>query len=184
MDLAERKLNDPLSQSLLSLDEPDPRVPIRHDVGPPESLGVDGITPYYSQWKYQEKGDEIRFTSSEEMRLIEAEVDWRAGNLVTAMTTLNALRMDAGLSPVTATTSADVFTVLTNEHFAELFMEGQRTPFLVRHNLIPDMMAAGDFVGTVNPRTVKFPLDDEEPINNPNINDLASERCLPQVSSS
>ena len=184
VDLAERKMNDPLSRSLLGLDEPDPRVPIRHDAGPPASLGVDGITLFYSQWKYQAKGDGIRYTSSEEMRLIEAEVDWRAGNLTTAMTTLNALRTDAGLSPITATTSAEVFAVLMNEHFAELFMEGQRTPFLVRHGLIPDLMAAGDFVGTVNPRAVKFPLDNEEAQNNPNIEDNASARCLPQVSSS
>ena len=184
VDLAERKLNDPLSRAWLMLDEPDPRVPIRHDVGPPASLGVDGITLFYSQWKYTDKGDEIRFTSSEEMRLIEAEVDWRAGNLAAAMTTLNVLRTDAGLSPLTATTSADVFTVLMNEHFAELFMEGQRTPFLVRHGLIPDMMAAGDFVGTVNPRAVKFPLTDEEPQNNPNIEDDIAARCLDQVSSS
>lgn len=184
VDLGERKLNDPLSRAWLTLDEPDPRVPIRHDVGPPESLGVDGLTPFYSQWKYTAKGDNIRFTSSEEMRLIEAEIDWRAGNLVDAMTTLNALRTDAGLSPLTATTSADVFTVLMNEHFAELFMEGQRTPFLVRHGLIADMMAAGDFVGTVSPRAVKFPLDDEEGQNNPNIEDIISQRCITQVASS
>jgi len=76
---------------------------------------------------------------------------------------------------------AEVQELLLNERFSELYMEGQRQIDLVRFGLIPDLMANGDFLGTSPTRVVKFPLTRSEAIDNPNIQDAASARCLPTV---
>jgi hypothetical protein len=158
------------------LDEPDPRVPIRHEDG---VLGVDGVTEFYSQWKYTEEGADIPITHLGEMQLIRAEVAWATNDLPGAMTILNQLRADAGLSPVTAATSADVFTVLLNERFAELFMEGHRMNDIHRFGVVPAMMTAGDFYDTDSPRATKAPMSASEGLNNPNVVDDAAVRCTP-----
>jgi hypothetical protein len=156
--------------------ELDSRVEITHTAG---VLGVDGVTEHYSQFKYKDVGDDIRFTHYNEMQLILAEVQWRAGNLAPAMVILNALRAGAGLSAATATTTQAVQDVLLNERFAELFMEGQRMNDLDRFNLTAGMLAAGDFAGSIPNRAIKFPMASAEAINNPNIEDDASIRCTP-----
>jgi hypothetical protein len=170
VDDAARLMRDPLTNEL------DPRVPIRHEDG---VLGVDGVTEFYSQWKYTDVGDNIPITHLDEMRLIQAEAAWATGDLPGAMTILNGLRTAEGLSPVTATTSQEVFDVLLNERFAELFMEGQRMQDLYRFDLVPAMMTAGNFVETDSPRSIKFPLSASEGLNNPNIEDDESARCTP-----
>jgi hypothetical protein len=161
--------------------ETDPRIPIYHEAG---VLGVDGVTEFYSQWKYIDEGEgsDIPLTHSEEMRLIEAEVLWRAGDaasLTQAVTILNNLRAAAGLTAVAATTSQEVFDLLLNERFAELFMEGQRTNDIFRFGLTTALMAAGHFTDTEDPRVVQFPMSTSEARNNPEIEDDASIRCLP-----
>lgn len=175
VDVAERKLRDAFT------DEPDPRIPIRRDAG---VLGVDGVTDYYSQWKYTGVGGaaaSIPLTHVREMRLIQAEVEWRRNNLPEAMTILNDLRTAAGLTTVAAATSDEVFDVLLNERFAELFMEAQRTNDLYRFDLFGDMVAAGDFVGSIANRAIKFPLTSDEGVNNQNIANDASQRCSPTL---
>jgi hypothetical protein len=161
-------------------DEPDPRIPIYHRItdGIPE-LGVDGVTLFYSQWKYQTESTNMPMTHSEEMRLIEAEVYWQRGDLTEAVTILNGLRAAAGLSPVTATTSNEVFELLLNERFAELFMMGLRNEDLYRFGLNQRFMDEGRFAGTEAVRSVKFPLDDGEAQDNRNLEDDNSQRCLP-----
>jgi hypothetical protein len=173
VDDVARMMRDPFTNEL------DPRVPIRHEDG---VLGVDGVTEFYSQWKYRDVGDDIPMTHLDEMRLIQAEAAWATGDLAGAMTILNGLRTAEGLSPVTATTSQEVFDVLLNERFAELFMEGHRMQDLNRFNLVPAMMTAGDFVETDSPRAIKFPLNSSEGLNNPNIEDDAGVRCTPLAS--
>jgi len=165
--------------------EPDPRVPIYHEPG---TLGVDGVTEYYSQWKYNPstggESSNIPITHSEEMRLIEAEVHWRQGNLAQAVTVLNGLRAAAGLTAVTATTSQEVFDLLLNERFAELYMEGQRFLDIHRFGLAAQYIASGHFLGGTPPRDsepvrpTKFPFSDAEALNNPNIEPNSSQRCL------
>jgi hypothetical protein len=151
VDDAARLMRDPISGEL------DSRVPIRHEAG---ILGVDGVTEFYSQWKYQLVGSDIPLTHVDEMWLIRAEVAW--------------------LSPAVAATSAEVFTVLLNERFAELFMEGHRMQDLHRFGLVDDGIAAGDFdPGTTAIRPTKFPMSQSEAINNGNIEDEATARCLP-----
>lgn len=174
VDDDEQQMEDPISGEL------DPRVPIRHEAG---VLGVDGVTEFYSQWKYTDEGADIPITHLDEMRLIQAEAAWADGDLSGAMTILNGLRTAVGLSPAVAATSAEVLDVLLNERFAELFMEGQRANDLDRFDLVPALMAAGDFVGTEDPRAIKFPMSSSEGLNNPNIEDDAAVRCTPLASS-
>jgi hypothetical protein len=169
-------MNDPLSRDWLAVDEPDSRVMIRHEDG---VLGVDGVTEFYSQWKYTEEGADIPLTHLDEMRLIQAEAAWATNDLPGAMTILNGLRAAVGLSPVAAATSADVFTVLLNERFAELFMEGHRMNDIHRFGVVPAMMTAGDFHDTDSPRATKAPLSGSEGLNNPLIEDDAAVRCTP-----
>ena len=182
VDDSELKMNDPLSNSLLSLDEPDPRVEIRHEAG---VLGVDGTTDFFSQWKYQEQGSDIPITHLNEMRLIQAEVAWASGDYTSARTMLNALRTTAGLTPIPdamADDDAEVLTLLMNERFAELFMEGHRMEDIRRHGLVSGLIADGSFDGTVASRAVKFPISVSEARENSEMADDASQRCLPRVS--
>ncbi|MCZ6918368.1 MAG: RagB/SusD family nutrient uptake outer membrane protein [Gemmatimonadetes bacterium] len=182
VDDTELKMNDPLSQSLLGLDEPDPRVEIRHEDG---VLGVDGTTDFHSQWKYKLEGSDIPFTHLDEMRLIQAEVAWAAADYTTARTILNGLRTTAGLTPIPdamADDNAEVLTLLMNERFAELFMEGHRMEDIRRHGLVPGLIADGSFAGTEATRPVKFPISVAEARDNPEMEDDASVRCLPTAS--
>lgn len=158
-------------------DELDARVPIWYD----GTIGVDGVTPHYSQWKYQERGSDIPLVDSEEMRLIEAEVYWRRGELGQAMDRINALRTAAGLTPHAATMDSDlVFEYLLHERFAETFMEGIRASDLARLGLTRDVFAAMNDPERPASRPIKFAIADDEAINNANIEDDAQQRCLPK----
>ena len=190
VDDTELMMMDPLTGEL------DPRVPIRHEAG---VLGVDGTTEFFSQWKYQGFDDDIPMTHLGEMRLIQAEALMETGDPAGALAMLNSLRSDAGLSDAPASmfanpaapTRDEVFDVLLNERFAELFMEGHRLQDLHRFGLTAGFMAGtgpgrvgfpdgvGDFVGTESVRPTKFPTSMTEALNNPNIEDSAAARCLP-----
>lgn len=190
VDDAALLMRDPLTGEL------DSRVPIRHEDG---VLGVDGTTEYYSQWKYRDQGADIPMADLDEMTLIRAEAAMETGDPAGALAMLNGLRNAVGLSDAPASmfanpaapTRDEVFDVLLNERFAELFMGGQRLQDLYRFRLTTGFMVGtgpgragfpvgvGDFAGTVSPRPIKFPLGENEAINNPNIEDDASLRCLP-----
>lgn len=157
-------------------DEADPRIPILFD----GSLGVDGVTDHYSQYKYTNLDADIQLLSSEEMRLIEAEVMWRNGDLAGAMAKMNALRANAGLSDLPATTDSDqVFQYLLHERFAEMFMEGMRAVDLGRFGLTAEIFGAMNDSERPASRPIKFPMDDGEARDNPEIEDVSSLRCLP-----
>ncbi len=167
VDTVNSKLRDPTSGQL------DNRVEIRH---PARSLGVDGTTQHYSQWKYKTLGDDIPITHGREMRLIEAEVFWRNNQLDSAMARMNALRARTGVAlpalPAT-TSSTTVRDYLLAERFAEMFMEGHRMSDLYRFNVVATTtgLSAG--------RLMRFPLSQFEAIWNENIEDVSSQRCQP-----
>ena len=182
VDDTELKMNDPLSNDLLALSEPDPRVEIRHETG---VLGVDGTTDFHSTWKYKGLGDNIAMTHRAEMRLIQAEVAWRGGDYLNARTILNSLRTGAGLTPLPdamADDMAEVLTLLMNERFAELFMEGHRMGDIQRMGMVSGLIADGSFAGTESTRPIKFPISTAEARDNPEMEDDSSQRCLPTVS--
>jgi len=159
-------------------DEIDARVAVLFDGG----IGVDGLTPHYSQWKYRDLGSNIELTDGAEMRLIEAEVLWRQNDLDGAMELLDQVRAAAALSPRPATNDPNqVFDYLIHERFAELYWEGQRMADLHRFELVDDFIAEGRFgAETENPRPTKFPIAEDEVINSSAFPDKGiSGRCLP-----
>lgn len=160
-------------------DQPDPRMPVLYT----GVFGVDGVTPHYSQWKYQKRGDDIPILTSGEMRLIEAEAAIRAGQIGEGLAIMNALRNAVGLDDLPDTDSQDqAIEYLLHERFAEMFMTGMRMVDLWRFDLVGELLARGDFAGSNNPRPVKFPMSDTEARDNTQISDAASDRCLPMTS--
>lgn len=158
--------------------EPDPRKAVFFD----GSLGVDGVTDHYSQWKYRALGDDIPLLEWEEMRLIEAEAAWQAGDLDGTQAILNALRAEAGLSDLPATGDADmVKAYLLNERLAETWMEGHRVVDLRRLGELRATFAALNDPERPPTRPTMFSMDDEEARDNPEIEDDASVRCLPMT---
>lgn len=139
--------------------ELDPRVKIVHRVG--NRLGVDGVKLFYSHDKYKLRSDDIPMTHWQEMRLIEAEVHWRRGELQQAIDRMNIVRDDVGLPPLENPGTADgVFEMLLEERFATLFLEGQRANDLYRFNLFPEIIGTGF--------NTKYQLPSVEVLNNPN----------------
>lgn len=172
-DATARALKDPYSG------QPDQRLAVYFD----GKTAVDGLTPHYSQFKYRDLGSDIQLTDSKEMRLIEAEVLLRKGDLAGAMTRINEIRTAAGLTPHAATAdAAKVREFLLHERLAEMFLEGQRMSDLHRFGLVKEMVARGDFgPRSVADRPTKFPLSYTEALYNPEISEAASERCLPRA---
>jgi hypothetical protein len=60
------------------------------------------------------------------MRLIEAEVALRAGDVTTAMSRINTVRALVPVPTVTATTAADAWLALDRERHLTLWLEGRR----------------------------------------------------------
>jgi len=173
VDTVAEMLKDPYTGEL------DPRVPIHFNPG---DMGVDGVTDFYSQWKYRERGSDIPLSHSGEMKLIEAEVLWRNSDMAGAMEALNFLRTRAGLTAHSTDPMPDsdqVFEYFMHEMFAELFMEGRRFGYLHRLGQVEEVFLAMNSPERGLPRPTKFPLAEGEARYNPNIEDDASQRCLP-----
>jgi hypothetical protein len=157
--------------------ELDPRLPIYYEPG---QKGVDGVTDFYSQIKYPDRDADARITHSGEMKLIEAEVLWRQGDMAGAMQALNFLRTRAGLTAHAPTTDSDqVFEYFMHEMFAELFLEGRRFSYLDRLGQVEEIFGAMNDPELPLPRPTKWPLAEGEARYNPNIEDDAAIRCLP-----
>jgi hypothetical protein len=75
----------------------DPRL----DVVVTGQLGFDRATPFNLQLKYPDLASSVVLASGTEARLIQAEAQFRAGTPGPALATLNAIRVIAGLDPLT-----------------------------------------------------------------------------------
>lgn len=159
----------------------DKRLPITH---PRNERGGDGVTQHYNEEVYRDPGDDIPMTHGWEMRLIEAEVAWRKGDLVKAMERINYVRANAncytcvdknpaGLAPLPATTDANrVLDYLLRERFASLFLQGgQRMNDLYRFNKGKEVLGPN--------RPMKHPLTTNEILLNTHVNGSLVGRCMP-----
>jgi hypothetical protein len=168
-------MRDPYTQVL------DKRLPITH---PRNERGGDGVTQHYNQELYRDPGDDIPMTNGFEMRLIEAEVYWRKGDLVRALERINYVRKNAfcrtcadkspaDLAPLAATTDANlVLNYLLRERFATLYLQGgQRMNDLHRFNKVTEVLGRN--------RPTKFPLTSSEIQLNPHVNGSLVGRCMP-----
>jgi hypothetical protein len=128
------------------------------------ALGVNNQTPHYSIEKYSSRGNDIVLTSGREMRLIRAEVYMRRGDFAQMVAQLNLNRTAVGLPNLTAPANAtEAQTMLLNERFAQLFVEGHRLADINRFNLVTQLLGAG--------RAKKLPMSRNEITNNANIPD-------------
>jgi hypothetical protein len=99
----------------------DPRIPFQKTT----KLGSSGTKPFYFQLKYKRDTD-IPLAKGPEMRLIEAEVLLRGGDVPNAMGKINKVRMDAGVGQVTATTAPAAWIALDHERHLVLWLEARR----------------------------------------------------------
>ena len=146
----------------------DRRLGITH---PRNERGADGVTQHYNQEKYTSIDADIPMVSGWEMRLVEAEVQLKKGNLTEAMALINKVRANAKLDPVTATTAAQVQQHLLWERFAQLYLQGKRLYDLQRFNVFASV------IGTERP--MQYPLDNTEIQLNSNTKGSLAGRCLP-----
>ena len=177
VDTDKEMLIDPYTKQL------DKRVEIWHDPG---TIGVDGKTDYYSQWKYKDGEADVPMTHSDEMKLIEAEVYYQKGDYAGAQTVLNALRAAVDLDPLPTTTDkAKVMEYLLHETFAELWVEGRRMSYLHRWGKTAEIFKPINDANNLRPlpRPSKFPMSYSEATYNTQIDNSLSSRCLPMSGS-
>ena len=177
VDTDKEMLIDPYTKQL------DKRVEIWHDPG---TIGVDGKTDYYSQWKYKDGEADVPMTHSDEMKLIEAEVYYQKGDYAGAQKVLNALRAAVDLDPLPTTTDkAKVMEYLLHETFAELWVEGRRMSYLHRWGKTAEIFKPINDANNLRPlpRPSKFPMSYSEATYNTQIDNSLSSRCLPMSGS-
>lgn len=125
-------------------------------------LGAGGQAPFYQQKKYAERGADIPLAKGWEMRLIEAEVKLRAGDVAGAMALINKVRVAFKVPLRTAVTAAEAWQALDHERLVTLWLEARRLKDNARF-----------FEQGVNRylegRDKCFPFSDSEINSNPNL---------------
>jgi hypothetical protein len=99
----------------------DPRIPFERTA----KLGSSGTKPFHFQLKFKRDTD-IPLAKGPEMRLIEAEVLLRGGDVPGAVAKINQVRTAAGVAAVTATTVAEAWVALDHERYLVLWLEARR----------------------------------------------------------
>jgi hypothetical protein len=150
--------------------QPDPRMALTRRAG---ELGVNNRFAYYGITKYSDRGADQPLLTKREMDLIEAEVYMRRNDFTNMTAKINGLRSAAGLSPITApTTAAAAQTALLNERMAVLFVEGFRMYDLHRFNLVTQVLGTG--------RATMLPLSRNEILASPTMKE--GEATCPKIS--
>lgn len=131
-----------------------------------KKTGSSGLRPYYQQAKYPDRAVDIPLAKGQEMRLIEAEVLLRAGNVAGAMAKINAVRALNSVTPVTATTAAQAWLALDQERHLTLWLEGRR----LRDNARLSAAGLSSWSATfMQGRNACFPPSLNEIASNPNL---------------
>lgn len=134
----------------------DPRTPFINNG--PTDRGADGTTQFVQQEKYKGRDADIRLTSWQEARLIEAEAQINLGNFTRAVELINEVRDFVKLPAYSGAVTRDaVFTQLLFERSAELWLEAQRLRDLRRSN--------DPYLAT---RSKCIPISTTEEASNPN----------------
>lgn len=119
---------------------------------------------WYFQTKFTSRAAPVNLASGREMRLLRAEASLRSGEWQAALSALNALRTEAGVTPLTTNGIAETWTMLGRERSIELWLEGRRLGdlFRFRSDAVP-----GDFEDMTG-RDTCFPIGVSELDANPN----------------
>lgn len=101
--------------------------------------GFDGATDQFVQMKYPDRASSATIADGVEARLIEAEAALNAGNPVGALTTLNALRSDAGVLALRGYSAGSLppltLQIGTAAQVDQLFKERAYWLYLTSHRL-------------------------------------------------
>lgn len=136
----------------------DPRTPWK-DMN---KLGAGGDVAFYRQLKYSDWGSPIPLAKGWEMRLIQAEVMLRDGDVGGAVNMINYVRDHFGVPEVTATTADAAWQALDHERLVTLWLEGRRFRDDAR------FLQEGHST-FLQGRDVCFPFSDSEINSNPNL---------------
>jgi len=136
----------------------DPRVPWVDA----KRKGNDGKTALYNQMKYADSGADVPLAKGLEMRLIEAEVMLRNGDLTGFLARVNNVRAAFGLASVTVATVQEGWSTLDRERFLTLWLEGRRLKDVSR-------LSGEGVVSFPSGRVSCFPFGDTEIAGNPNL---------------
>lgn len=153
----------------------DPRVPITvTTLQGDAAIECCGKVPFWPEAKYNSSASPIRLTSGREMRLIEAEAKLRNSDVTGAMTSINAVRTQAGTTTLTATDLTDAWRLLKRERAIELWLEARRLGDLRRWkaNNTPGALDPLESVGPashLSQQDLCFPISRSERETNPNL---------------
>ncbi len=142
----------------------DPRVPLSF-------RGDSSVTkvPLYQQLKYPQSSSPIRLAARDEARLIIAEADLAAGDLVGADSIISNFRARGGQGVFTSTDPDTVKAALYDQRSREFFLEGQHLGDMIRFSVALNPPAGVAYPGGGTYGTqVCLPLPDVEKQNNPN----------------
>jgi hypothetical protein len=136
---------------------------------------VTGKVPFYPEAKESNSASPIRLASGREMRLIEAEVKLRGNDVTGAVTSINLVRTNAGVSSmVSASNATDAWTALKRERGIELWLEARRLGDLRRWKAegTPGALDPLEQVGDASHllrQDLCFPIPPGERQTNPNV---------------
>ena len=153
----------------------DPRVPITvTTLQGDAAIECCGKVPFWPEAKYASSAAPIRLTSGREMRLIEAEAKLRNNDMTGAMTSINAVRTNAGTGTLTATNLTDAWRLLKRERAIELWLEARRLGDLRRWKAdnTPGALDPLESVGAashLSQQDLCFPISRLERETNPNL---------------
>ena len=142
----------------------DPRVPFTDKMR-------NSVTGYhlYRQDKYTTSSSPFRLASGDEARLLIAEANIVAGDLVGADSIINSFRARGGQAPMVSPDSGVASDSLFDQRKRELLLEGQHLFDLTRFGKTPNPPAGTVFLGGgTYASQLCMPLPDVEKNNNPN----------------
>jgi starch-binding outer membrane protein, SusD/RagB family len=149
----------------------DPRV--RWRTNPAVPTAEFRYVPWLFPTKYTGRDSPINLSTGREMRLVEAEIALRAGDLATAMSKINGVRTTVisdstgqPLAPWSATTITDGWTALKRERGIELWLEARR---LGDERRWVDSSTPGDMEDMSDRVRLCFPIGLGERRANPNV---------------
>lgn len=142
----------------------DPRVPFFDR----NASSVTGVH-LYEQLKYTTAASPIRLASGDEARLIIAEANVAAKDLIGADSIINSFRARGGQAAMVSPDSATAADSLFDQRRREFFLEGQHLGDAIRFNAALNPAAGTAYPGGGTYGTqVCLPLPDVEKQNNPN----------------
>ncbi len=173
-----------------TFDPPDPRAPYTNCpvTETCSESGSDGITDYWRQDKFDERGSNIPAVKGTEMRLIEAEAALRSSDLATAISKMNEVRTFHSLADLTPApiNINEGWIALDHERYLTLWLEGRRLHDLRRwdeedRSTLPSVqflrgllpLADDGLAPGLTKRAACIPISFSECLSNPNLRGAA-----------